>query len=175
MNETALLWTQRAGETAEVEDDETYVPRNHLALPLLNGIRTPKESARSNELYPVTGDILLRMTYHRCILTLQIQKGRNLKPPNKPGYTNPYCRAQVVPEQAELKCRTRCIQHDLNPKWMETFPFSGIDPREIHHKKIAISVWHRNWLWPDTLLGEVIVDLADPVNLDGVRRWYQLE
>ena len=87
----------------------------------------------------------------------------------------------------------------LNPEWKETFTFQSIDPNEIHHKQIEITVWDWDRLSADDFLGEVIVDLtgmfdgllllcryfyiitlstrvllADPVHLDGTKRWYPL-
>ncbi|XP_055347157.1 protein piccolo-like [Paramacrobiotus metropolitanus] len=177
MPENTLLGTQRGGRTEKMDEYETYVPRDQLAPPLRSGFQARKKRFTSNVLYPVTGDILLRMTYHRCCVTLQVLKARNLKAPNKPGYSNPYCKIHVVPPgRAEntYNYRTRYISQNVSPEWKETFTFQGIDPDEINHKKIAISVWHYNPMWVDIFLGEVVVDLKDPINLDETRRWYQL-
>ena len=48
----------------------------------------------------------------------------------------------------------------LNPEWKETFTFQSIDPNEIHHKQIEITVWDWDRLSADDFLGEVNVDLT---------------
>ncbi|XP_055347062.1 synaptotagmin-1-like [Paramacrobiotus metropolitanus] len=139
----------------------------------LNKNLNSMESTTSSGHHPVTGDILFRMTYERCTLTLYVLKARNLKAAHDAGYSDPFCKIHVVPGRAEYKYRTRHIKQNLNPEWKETFTFPGIDPNEIHHKKIQIVVW--DWNRPsDDFLGEVIVDLSDPIHLDGTQRWYQL-
>ena len=103
----------------------------------------------------------------------------------------------VFHSHREYKYRTKHIMQTLNPEWKETFSFGSIDPNEIHHKQIEITVWDWDRLSTDDFLGEVIVDLAgtvfscillkfsviklvqfflaDPVHLDGMRRWYTLQ
>lgn len=61
---------------------------------------------------------------------------------------------------SEYKYRTRHVMQTLNPEWKETFTFQSIDPNEIHHKQIEITVWDWDRLSADDFLGEVIVDLA---------------
>ncbi|XP_055347064.1 synaptotagmin 1-like [Paramacrobiotus metropolitanus] len=137
------------------------------------GKTTKEKSTTSSGHNSVTGDILLRMTYEDCTLTLQVIKERNLKAAHDAGYSDPFCKIHVVPGRAEYKYSTRHIQQNLNPEWKETFTFQGIDLNEIHRKKIEITVldWDR---LSDDFLGEVVVDLTDPIHLDGIRRWYQL-
>ncbi|XP_055347063.1 synaptotagmin-C-like [Paramacrobiotus metropolitanus] len=155
-----LFGQQRGGRAEKVEEDEVYVPKNQLAPPSPSGILARKKSTTSSGHHPVSGDILLRMTYERCTLTLQVLRARNLKAADKTGFSDPYCKILVVPGRAEYKYRTRHIQQNLNPEWKETFTFQGIDPNEIHHKKIEITVWDWDRLSADDFLGEVIVDLT---------------
>lgn len=58
------------------------------------------QSTTSSGHAPVTGDVMLRMTYERCTLTLQVIKARNLKPADKSGFSDPYCKLSLVPGRA---------------------------------------------------------------------------
>ncbi|GAV03864.1 hypothetical protein RvY_14233 [Ramazzottius varieornatus] len=158
------------GDDAE---EVVYRAPNQLVPPSPAAMQRKKSTSSGHA--PVTGDIMLRMTYERCTLTLQVIKARNLKPADKSGFSDPYCKINLVPGRAsEYKYRTRHIMQTLNPEWKETFTFQSIDPNEIHHKQIEITVWDWDRLSADDFLGEVIVDLTDPVHLDGTKRWYPL-
>ena len=83
----------------KVEDDEiVYRPSNQLAPPSPGGM--PRKKSTSSGHAPVTGDIQLRMTYERCTLTLQVIKARNLKAADKTGFSDPYCKLNLVPGRA---------------------------------------------------------------------------
>ncbi|OQV14505.1 putative Protein piccolo [Hypsibius exemplaris] len=172
---TRSLFSGRKQDQAKQDDTDevVYRPSNQLAPPSPGGM--PRKKSTSSGHTPVTGDLLLRMTYERCTLTLQVLKARSLKAADKSGFSDPYCKLNLVPARAnEYKFRTKCITQTLNPEWKETFSFQSIDPNEIHHKSIEITVWDWDRLSADDFLGEVIVDLTDPIHLDGTKRWYPL-
>lgn len=66
----------------------------------------------------------------------------------------------VIDSRSECKRRAKCIPRTLNPEWHRTLVFLNVPRGELPNRTLDVSVWDRDRLFPDQLLGRVVLELS---------------
>ncbi|XP_055352859.1 uncharacterized protein LOC129598818 [Paramacrobiotus metropolitanus] len=58
--------------------------------------------------------------------------------------------------------------------WLTSFHWKNIEPVDIWRTYVEIAVCDQEQQSPERIVGTIILDLSDPIHLDGVTRWYSI-
>ncbi len=72
--------------------------------------------------YTISGDVYVRIKHMKETLFVSIVEGRNFAAVNKKGYSNPYVKLYLLPDDLkESKQKTKVEKKTLNPFYNQTF------------------------------------------------------
>ncbi|KAJ7329489.1 hypothetical protein JRQ81_015663, partial [Phrynocephalus forsythii] len=137
--------------------------------------------------HPITGDIQLQINYDKHLgnLIIHILQARNLAPRDNNGYSDPFVKVYLLPGRgqvmvvqnasAENKRRTKYVQKSLNPEWNQTVIYKNISMEQLKKKTLEVTVWDYDRFSSNDFLGEVLIELSSPSQLDNTPRWYTLK
>ncbi|KAJ1360294.1 synaptotagmin-like 5 [Parelaphostrongylus tenuis] len=91
---------------------------------------------------------------------------------------NPYVKVVLVPYQSNLpvlRHKTTARKSDFNPFFDQTFQFPRITKSEVDEYRMQVSVWHKDVISQNSLIGELVILLRDYNWANSNPLWYQLE
>uniref|UniRef100_A0A0K0D9P6 C2 domain-containing protein n=1 Tax=Angiostrongylus cantonensis TaxID=6313 RepID=A0A0K0D9P6_ANGCA len=140
-----------------------------------------KSSVALQAPYPVAflGEIQLALSYDviTACLSVHIVQCRSLPHfgNHKP---NPYVKVLLVPCQANLpvlRNKTNARKSDFNPIFDQTLQFPRITKSEVDEYRMQVSVWHKDLISQNSLIGELTITLRDYNWANPSPLWYRLE
>ncbi|XP_063708928.1 regulating synaptic membrane exocytosis protein 2 [Culicoides brevitarsis] len=88
---------------------------------------------------------------------------------------SPYATVFLLPDRSEKsKRRTKTIANTNDPRWGQTFLYSGLRRVDLNSRLLEISVWDYVRFGKNVFLGEVILELGNHP-LDDEAEWYILQ
>jgi len=111
-------------------------------------------------------------------LTLEVVAAKGLEAMDTGGSSDPYTIVQVGPKSngppvsffAKETRKTKVIKKNLNPEWDQSFELVVNDVNDT----LKVSVWDRDLMDADDLIGETMIPLQDVVDQEVPQKWYTL-
>ncbi|XP_055680172.1 regulating synaptic membrane exocytosis protein 2 isoform X1 [Lutzomyia longipalpis] len=87
---------------------------------------------------------------------------------------NPYVKIFLLPGSDKSKRRTKTLASTCDPRWGQTFVYSGLRRADLHNRLLEITVWDYVRYGANDFLGEVNLELGNHP-LDDEAEWYILQ
>uniref|UniRef100_A0A336LKE1 CSON009705 protein n=1 Tax=Culicoides sonorensis TaxID=179676 RepID=A0A336LKE1_CULSO len=88
---------------------------------------------------------------------------------------SPYAKIFLLPDRSDKsKRRTKTITNSNDPRWGQTFIYSGLRRVDLNNRALEVSVWDYVRYGTNDFLGEVILELGNHP-LDDEAEWYILQ
>ncbi|XP_059618331.1 regulating synaptic membrane exocytosis protein 2 isoform X2 [Phlebotomus argentipes] len=108
----------------------------------------------------------------QLIVTIICAAGLTLR--NNGVARNPYVKIFLLPGSDKSKRRTKTLASTCDPRWGQTFVFSGLRRADLHNRLLEITIWDYIRYGANDFLGEVILELGNHP-LDDEAEWYILQ
>lgn len=124
------------------------------------------------------GKIKVSLSYHagKEELNVTVHEARGLPGGDLPDPPDPYVKLYLLPERSKKSKRKSDVKKDtVNPTYDETFEYD-FKSYEMQQQQLEVSVVDRKGIFArGSLMGRVVVSLADVETRGGITEWYQLE
>ncbi|XP_030374996.1 regulating synaptic membrane exocytosis protein 1 isoform X2 [Scaptodrosophila lebanonensis] len=125
---------------------------------------------------PIEGRLQLKLGYDQntlqLIVTLVCATGLSLR--HSGAGRNPYAKMFLLPDRSQKsKRRTKTVGTTCEPRWGQTFIYSGLRRCDLNGRLLEITLWDYVRYGANDFIGEVVIDLAHHI-LDDEAEWYQL-
>ncbi|KAH8343727.1 hypothetical protein KR059_006462 [Drosophila kikkawai] len=163
------------------------------------GVGMGSGSGTTTQPIPIEGRLQLKLGYDQntlqLIVTLVCATGLSLR--QSGAGRNPYAKVFLLPDRShKSKRRTKTVGTTCEPRWGQTFLYSGLRRCDLNGRLLEVRRYYRNHspsdqssnhnhifqvtLWDyvrygaNDFIGEVVIDLAHHI-LDDEAEWYQLQ
>lgn len=134
-------------------------------------------AARGSENCNVGGKLQIKILFDPTALQLVVTLvGVSGLAPRSNGQARcPYAKIFLLPDKSEKsKRRTKTLANTNDPRWSQTFVYSGLRIADLKQRILEVTVWDLNRYGPNDFMGEVLIDLGlMPLNDDP--EWFSLK
>ncbi|XP_043063130.1 regulating synaptic membrane exocytosis protein 2 isoform X21 [Drosophila yakuba] len=141
------------------------------------GIGMGSGTGTTTQPIPIEGRLQLKLGYDQntlqLIVTLVCATGLSLR--QSGAGRNPYAKVFLLPDRShKSKRRTKTVGTTCEPRWGQTFVYSGLRRCDLNGRLLEITLWDYVRYGANDFIGEVVIDLAHHI-LDDEAEWYQLQ
>ncbi|XP_043656140.1 regulating synaptic membrane exocytosis protein 2 isoform X13 [Drosophila teissieri] len=156
-------------------------PHQHQGPPAAHlqghGVGGGSGTGTTTQPIPIEGRLQLKLGYDQntlqLIVTLVCATGLSLR--QSGAGRNPYAKVFLLPDRGhKSKRRTKTVGTTCEPRWGQTFVYSGLRRCDLHGRLLEVTLWDYVRYGANDFIGEVVIDLAHHI-LDDEAEWYQLQ
>ncbi|CAD7093853.1 unnamed protein product [Hermetia illucens] len=125
----------------------------------------------------IDGRVQVKLGYDantlQLIVTIVCATGLTLR--SNGAARNPYAKVFLLPDRGnKSKRRTKTLASTCEPRWGQTFIYSGLRRADLVNRLLEITAWDYVRYGANDFLGEVLIDLGSHI-LDDEPEWYNLQ
>ncbi|CAL4127248.1 unnamed protein product, partial [Meganyctiphanes norvegica] len=125
------------------------------------------------------GEVELQICFDSVakILYVTVLRARVLTTLREDGDTrpDPFIKVYLLPGRSvENQRRTRHFSRTSEPEWNQTMVYPNLAQADLAKRHLEVTAWNYAQDKPNEFLGEVVLNLSDPMCLNEDPRWYQL-
>uniref|UniRef100_A0A8B9FB82 Synaptotagmin-like protein 4 n=1 Tax=Amazona collaria TaxID=241587 RepID=A0A8B9FB82_9PSIT len=135
---------------------EEFLPLHGKVLPCYKGELVVSMKYIPSPKHPVAGNGRKGKTGEGGELQVWIKEARNLTAAKSGGTSDSFVKGYLLPHKTKAsKRKTPVVKKTLNPHYNHTFVYNGINPEDLQHICLELTVWDREPLSSNDFLGGV--------------------